>query len=107
MTMADAAPGDGATDAVLNPMKDRSLQIKEALESLKAAERATDFQELALHLARRRWPEFVATERKSDGGEDATSFQRNAGGQLCRLACSLTGTLEKVRKDPAASVSAA
>lgn len=97
--MADAAPGDGATDAVLNPMKDRSLQIKEALEGLKAAERATDFQELALHLARRRWPEFVATEHKSDGGEDATSFQRNAGGQLCRLACSLTGTLEKVRRD--------
>ncbi|MBI4659228.1 MAG: hypothetical protein HY735_10335 [Verrucomicrobia bacterium] len=73
-------------------MKDQRLEIKEALESLKAAERASDFEDLAVHLAKRRWPELVATERKSDGGEDATSFYRGADGKRRRLACSLTGT---------------
>ena len=80
-------------------MKDRTLQIKEALESLKAAERAADFEALACHLAKRRWPELVVTERKSDGGEDLTSFTANASGQRVRGAVSLTGTWDKVRKD--------
>lgn len=80
-------------------MTHRRQQIQQALEGLKANESTSDFEALATHLAKQRWPELVATERKSDGGEDATTFQRGADGKLRRLACSITGTLDKVRKD--------
>ena len=80
-------------------MKDRRVQIKEALENLKATERAADFQGLACHIAKRRWPELVVTERKSDGGEDLTSFTAGRDGLRVRGAVSLTGTWTKVRDD--------
>ena len=80
-------------------MKERRLQIRAALESLKANERAKEFQSLAAHLAKRRWPELVVTEPKADGGEDATSFQPGPDGKRRRLACSLTGTWAKLSAD--------
>jgi hypothetical protein len=70
-------------------MKDRSVQITEALASMKSAERHADFQALACHIAKRRWPTLVVTERKSDGGEDLTSFFADATGRRVRGAVSL------------------
>ena len=65
-------------------MKDRRLEIKEALESMKAAERAADFEDLAGHIAKLSWPELVIKERKSDGGEDLTSFSPGKDGKIRR-----------------------
>ena len=80
-------------------MKDRRLEIKEALESMKAAERAADFEDLAGHIAKRRWPELVITERKKDGAEDLTTFSPGKDGKTRRGAISLTGTWAKVQAD--------
>lgn len=80
-------------------MKDRRLQIKEALESMIDAQRAVEFQRLAVHLAKTKWPELEATHEQADRGEDATSFSVGRDGLRRRLACSLTGTLGKVRQD--------
>jgi hypothetical protein len=49
-------------------------KIKQALEALVEAQRHRDFQRVAVHLAKRQWPELQATEEQNDGGEDATSF---------------------------------
>ncbi|MBL9172000.1 MAG: NACHT domain-containing protein [Verrucomicrobiales bacterium] len=80
-------------------MSDRRLQIQRALENLKSNERAAEFESLAAHLAKRRHPSLVVTERKADGGEDLTSFVADEQGRRIRGAVSLTGTLEKIRKD--------
>jgi len=82
-------------------MKDRRLQIKEALESLIYSQRHRDFQRLAVHLAKTKWPELEATQEQDDGGEDATAFFKGADGVRRRLACSITGTLGKVKQDAA------
>jgi hypothetical protein len=82
-------------------MKDRRLQIKEALESMINAQRHREFQWLAVQLAKTKWPELEATHEQADGGEDATSFFVGSDGSQRRLACSLTGTLDKIKKDAA------
>jgi energy-coupling factor transporter ATP-binding protein EcfA2 len=80
-------------------MTDVRLQITEALKSLIHRQRGRDFQWLAVHLAKTKWPELEATHEQADGGEDATSFFVGADGKRRTLACSLTGTLRKVRED--------
>ena len=57
------------------------------------------FQRLAVHLAKFKWPEFIATQVQNDGGEDATTFECSSDGKCRRLACSLTGTLGKIQDD--------
>src|SRR5207245_906683 len=80
-------------------MKYRRLQIKMALEAMVESEQWKPFQRLAIHLAKAKYPELVATEEHYDGGEDATAFLAGTYGHRRRLACSLTGALEKVRGD--------
>jgi hypothetical protein len=77
------------------------VKIKQALEILVEAQRHRDFQRIAVHLAKRRWPELQATEEQNDGGEDATSFVAGTDGIRRSVAASLTGTLAKIKEDAA------
>jgi hypothetical protein len=74
--------------------------IERALNDLISNEAGMKFQGLAAILARRRWPDLIPSERKSDLGADAIAkppFAAEGGGKV--LACSTTASLEKVRKD--------
>jgi hypothetical protein len=66
--------------------------IEKALDDLISNEEGMRFQGLAVVLAKQRWPEFVACERKKDLGADAVG-----SGKV--LACSLTATLGKIKSD--------
>ena len=58
------------------------------------------FQCLAVILAKRHWPDLLASERKSDLGADAIAkpaFAAEGEGKV--LACSTTATIEKIRND--------
>lgn len=80
-------------------MKSRRLHIEEALQCMIHAQRAREFQWLAVQIGKLKWPELEATSEQADGGEDGTSFVSCADGKVRRLAVSLTGTLEKIRND--------
>lgn len=82
-------------------MNAQRLKIKQALEVLVEAQRHREFQRLAVHLAKRQWPELQATEEQNDGGEDATSFIAGVDGVRRSVAASLTGTIAKVKEDAA------
>lgn len=74
--------------------------IDDELEDLISHEQGIVFQRLCVALAKKRWSNLVATEIKKDGGEDAMAVGEFAlGSKRFRVACSLTGTLAKVRKD--------
>lgn len=66
--------------------------IEKALDELTSNEEGMRFQGLAVVLAKQRWPDLVACERKKDLGADALGERRT-------LACSLTATLKKIRDD--------
>lgn len=66
--------------------------IERALDELISNEGGMTFQGLAVVLAKQRWPELVACERKKDLGADAIG-----GGRA--LACSVTATLGKIKGD--------
>jgi HEAT repeat protein len=66
--------------------------IEKALDDLISNEEGMRFQGLAVVLAKQRWPDFIACERKKDLGADAIGSGRV-------LACSLTATLGKIKKD--------
>lgn len=66
--------------------------IHRALDDLIVHEEGMRFQSLAVILARERWKDLVATDRKKDLGADAIGNGRV-------LACSLTATLQKLRSD--------
>ena len=68
--------------------------IEKALDDLISNEEGMRFQGLAVVLAKQRWPDLVASERKKDLGADAIG-----SGKI--LACSLTGTLDKLKSDAA------
>ena len=68
--------------------------IERALDDLISNEEGMRFQGLAVVLAKQRWPDFVASERKKDLGADAIG-----SGKV--LACSLTATLGKISSDAA------
>ena len=80
-------------------MIDRRLQIKRALKVMIDEQNGIKFQRLAVQLAKTKWPELEATQEHYDGGEDATSFECGEDGNRRRLACSITGTLDKICQD--------
>jgi hypothetical protein len=72
--------------------------IESALDENISNEEGMKFQGLAVVLAKKRWPELIACERKKDFGADAiakAAFCAEGGGEV--LACSITATLRKVR----------
>src|ERR1051326_7615574 len=74
--------------------------IERALDDLMSNEGGMKFQGLAVILAKRRWPDLVASERKSDLGADAIAkpaFAAEGEGKV--LACSTTASIKKVRSD--------
>ena len=74
--------------------------IEKALDELISNEEGMKFQALAVILAKQRWPELVACERKKDLGIDAYASASLAGDRTGRgLACSVTATLNKLKGD--------
>lgn len=74
--------------------------IERALDELISNEEGMRFQGLAVVLAKRKWPDLIASERKKDLGLDAHApalLARDGKGR--GLACSLTATLEKIKDD--------
>ena len=74
--------------------------IEKALDELATNEEGMRFQSLAVVLAKQRWPELVASERKNDLGLDAYVIGSHASDGVGRgLACSITATYAKVADD--------
>ena len=74
--------------------------IDSALQKLTVHGAGFWFQHLAISLAKQRWPEMIAPETFSDGGEDAfipICFKSN--GKHLSVGCSFTGTYTKIRDD--------
>ena len=74
--------------------------IERALNDLISHEEGMKFQSLAAVLAKKKWPDLIACERKKDLGADAlakASFASDGKGKV--LACSITATLGKIRGD--------
>src|ERR1035438_10144649 len=74
--------------------------IERALDDMISNEEGMRFQALAVVLAKQRWPELIACERKKDLAADAIarpSLTPDRAGKV--LACSLTATLEKIKGD--------
>jgi hypothetical protein len=67
-------------------------EVEKALDDLISYEEGMKFQSLAVILAKQRWQDLVACERKKDLGADAI-------GEGKALACSITGTLGKLKGD--------
>jgi hypothetical protein len=75
-------------------------EIERALDEIISNEEGMRFQGLAVVLAKQKWPDLVACERKWDQGLDArTPASLAAHGVGKGLACSITATLEKVHGD--------
>jgi hypothetical protein len=75
-------------------------EIQKALDELISNEEGMKFQGLAVVLAKKRWPDLIACERKKDKGADAIAkipFAAEGTGKV--LACSTTATLGKIQKD--------
>jgi hypothetical protein len=80
-------------------MPDR-VDIEHALDALIADEGGMKFQGLAVVLAKLRWPDLVARERKNDLGLDAYASARLSRDGIGKgLACSIAATLGKVKDD--------
>lgn len=74
--------------------------IEKALDELISNEEGMKFQGLAVILAKQRWPDLIACERKKDLGLDAyASASLSADRTGKGLACSLTATLTKIKDD--------
>jgi hypothetical protein len=74
--------------------------IERALDELISNEEGMKFQCLGVILAKQRWPELIACERKWDRGLDAhapATLSQDGTGK--GLACSLTATLENIESD--------
>jgi hypothetical protein len=75
-------------------------EIEKALAELISNEDGMKFQGLAVVLAKLKWPELIACERKKDLGLDAYVLASLAQDGIGKgLACSLTATLEKIKSD--------
>jgi len=75
-------------------------EIEKALTELVSNEEGMRFQGLAVVLAKLKWPQLIARERKNDLGLDAympASLAQDGVGK--GLACSLTATLGKINSD--------
>jgi len=74
--------------------------IERALDELISHEEGLRFQALAVVLAKQKWPQLIAHERKSDSGLDAYAPGSALGNKSgLGLACSLTASLGKIRAD--------
>ncbi len=72
--------------------------IIRGLDDLVDDEEGFKFQSLAVILAMQKWPDLIASERKNDLGLDA--YAPASGGTCSKaVACSITGTLGKIKKD--------
>jgi len=75
-------------------------EIEQALDELESYEEGMRFQHLAVALAKQRWPELVAAERKNDLGLDAFVTRSQAINGFGRgLACSITAEYSKLASD--------
>lgn len=80
------------------------IDIERALEEIISNEEGMRFQNLAVVLAKLRWPELIACERHKDRGLDAyASPTLSSDGKGKGLACSTTPTLTKISKDAKAA----
>lgn len=80
-------------------MVDR-IDIERALDKLADDETGFKFQSLGVVLAKLRWPELLACERHNDRGLDAHApASVSPDGRGKGLACSTTGTLDKLKSD--------
>lgn len=81
-------------------MLTQRTDIERALDELISHEEGLRFQALAVVLAKQKWPQLIAHERKSDSGLDAyapgSPLENKSG---LGLACSLTASLGKIRAD--------
>jgi len=76
------------------------IDIERALDKIASDEAGPRFQSLAVVLAKLRWPELIASERHNDRGLDAYApISVSPDGRGKGLACSTTGTLDKVKSD--------
>ena len=76
------------------------IDIERALDKLAGDESGFKFQSLAVVLAKLRWPELIACERHNDRGLDAHApASASPDGRGKGLACSTTGTLDKLKSD--------
>lgn len=74
--------------------------IEKALDEIISNEEGMRFQGLAVVLAKKKWKELIACERKKDLGADALARATDApDGKGKVLACSLTAELAKIRED--------
>ena len=74
--------------------------IERGLNELRSYEDGGRFQALAVVLAKKRWSDLIASERKKDLGVDAVCRRSHAiDGKGKAVACSLTPVLEKIQKD--------
>lgn len=76
------------------------IDIERALDKIASDEAGFRLQSLAVVLAKLRWPELIACERHKDRGLDAYApISVSPDGRGKGLACSKTGTLDKVKSD--------
>lgn len=74
--------------------------IERALDDLISNEEGMRFQGLAVVLAKQKWPQFVACERKNDLGLDAhVNASLAPDGKGKGLVCSITATYDKLAAD--------
>lgn len=75
-------------------------EIERELDEIVSNEEGMRFQGLAVVLARRRWPELIASERKNDLGLDAYASASLSPDKIAKgLACSITPELQKISDD--------
>src|SRR5580698_8645440 len=73
------------------------VEIEHALDLIASDEGGMRFQGLAVVLAKKRWPELIASERKKDLGLDAyASAVTSPLGIGMGLSCSTTAVLKKI-----------
>jgi len=74
--------------------------IEQALDEIISNEEGMRFQGIAVVLAKQKWPDLIACERKKDQGVDAYAPASLAADRLGKvLACSITATLGKINGD--------
>jgi hypothetical protein len=75
-------------------------EIDKALDDLIVYEEGFRFQRLAISLAKKRWPQIIATEVHKDGGEDALNYPYlTKDGKRFDVACSITDNYVKIKGD--------
>jgi hypothetical protein len=75
-------------------------EIETALNELISNEEGIRFQGIAVVLAKQKWPDLIASERKKDLGRDAYApaiLANDGRGRV--LASSLTATIDKIQGD--------